>query len=117
MNYTDGMFDRAEALQNTAKAIKGLKALDEEALEVLYLEAKAERRERARLVAENAKPFLAKPGDVTMPLTLSGDDPVTITVSTEDTGVLIVYTLNLGKDWDSGDFGAAVSKAVSSIGK
>lgn len=40
------MFDRAEALANTAKAIKGLKALDDDALETLYSEAKAERRKR-----------------------------------------------------------------------
>lgn len=45
---TDKMFDRAEALQNAAKAIKGLKALDSEALELLYAEVKAERRERNR---------------------------------------------------------------------
>lgn len=49
---TDKMFNRAEALQNTAKAIKGIRALDDDALEVLYAEAKAERRERKKAEAE-----------------------------------------------------------------
>jgi hypothetical protein len=50
---TDEMFDRAEALQNTAKAIKGIKALDDDALETLYRETKAERRERNKATLED----------------------------------------------------------------
>lgn len=49
LKKTGPMFNRAEALQNAAKAIKGLRALDDDALETLYLEAKAERRERNKL--------------------------------------------------------------------
>ncbi|MET7741994.1 hypothetical protein [Streptomyces sp. NPDC005385] len=54
MKATDvtAMFDRAEALQNAAKALKGLKALDDDALETLYREAKGERRARHSKVLE-----------------------------------------------------------------
>lgn len=60
---TDEMFNRAEALANTAKAIKGLKALDDDALERLYLEAKAERRARKLYdeTPDNVKTFDENP--------------------------------------------------------
>jgi hypothetical protein len=46
------MFDRAEALQNAAKAIKGISALDDDALEFLYSTTKAERRRRNSVTFE-----------------------------------------------------------------
>ncbi|MEU3599875.1 hypothetical protein ABZ714_14285 [Streptomyces sp. NPDC006798] len=48
MKEVTEMFDRAEALQNTAKTLKGLQALDEDALELLYAATKAERRAREK---------------------------------------------------------------------
>lgn len=50
---TGEMFDRAEALQNAARTIKGIAALDKEALEYLYTVTKAERRARNQVEFEN----------------------------------------------------------------
>lgn len=52
MNSVTEMFDRAEALQNTAKALRGLRVVDGYALEHLYSEVKAERRRRNKVALE-----------------------------------------------------------------